>query len=57
MTVSNIVAAMRNVGLSTNLLVEIFESMGSVLYPTLNDSDSPLSPTQLWSTVAAANHA
>jgi len=55
--VSDIVVALRAAGLSTNLLVEIFESMGPALYPTLNRSGSPLSPLQLWSTVAAANHA
>jgi len=57
MAISDIVVALRASGLSTHLLVNMFEMMGPVLYPTLNLSGSPLSPLQLWTTVAAANHA
>ncbi|MFA7286890.1 MAG: hypothetical protein WC052_04505 [Patescibacteria group bacterium] len=53
---SDIVVAMRAAGLSTNLLVEMFEQMGTALYPTPNRSGCPLSPVQIWSIVAAANH-
>ncbi|MFA7286892.1 MAG: hypothetical protein WC052_04515 [Patescibacteria group bacterium] len=51
------VLALREAGLSTHLLVNVLEQMESDLYPTLNYNSNSLSPTQLWSIVALANHA
>ncbi|MFA7286891.1 MAG: hypothetical protein WC052_04510 [Patescibacteria group bacterium] len=53
---TDLVVTIRAAGLSTNLLVEMFEQMGSALYPTLNLGGCPLTPMQIWSIVAAANH-